>query len=69
MTNEHHRFTATPHQRGILYRDRDTGTVVIYDKHLHTWRITAPGLSYLSALSVAQEMTQYIEATIYQSLV
>lgn len=63
------RFSAIPCKLGIKYQDHDTDVVVVYDKHRHIWNIKAPGPSYNSALSLAQEFTQYIESTLYQSLV
>lgn len=69
MKNIQRIFTAIPCKQGIKYQDHDTGVVVVYDKRRHVWNIKAPGPSYYSALSSAHELAQYIESTLYQSLV
>lgn len=67
--NISNRFTAIPCKQGIRYKDNDTGVVVVYDKRRRSWNIKAPGPSYFSALSLAHELTEYIESTLYQSIV
>ncbi len=63
------RYSAIPCKKGIEYMDGDTGVVVVYDKRRHTWNIKAPGPTYRSALSLARDIEQYIENTLYQSVV